>query len=70
MLLDIKSSIHSITISVEYGSLTQILDWCNKNCTGEWSFIDSPDLYSDFINIWCFVFKSEQDFVMFSLKWA
>lgn len=69
MLLDIKSSIHSVTISVEHGSLTQILDWCNKNCTSDWSFMDTSN-YNDVGNSWCFIFHNEQDFVMFSLRWT
>ena len=65
---------YRVTLKIKHGLLTQVLDWCNKNCTGDWSFMDSPDLYSDynhsdFVNNWCFIFKSNQDFVMFTLKW-
>jgi hypothetical protein len=69
MLQNINDEKYRVTLKIKHGLLTQVLDWCNKNCTGDWSFMDSSDLYSDFINSWCFIFKSKQDFVMFTLKW-
>lgn len=63
-----QDDVCSVLINIEYGSLTQYIDWCNKNCTGEWSFVDTS-IDCDTRDYWLFVFHSEQDFLMFNLRW-
>jgi hypothetical protein len=67
MLQNIKDNTCRVTISVKHGSLTNILDWCEKNCTENWYFTDPPHSY--YVDSWSFVFHSEKDFVMFNLRW-
>lgn len=68
MLQNIHDNARSALIRIEYGSLTKVLDWCNTYCTGEWSFVDTS-IDSDTRDYWLFVFHSEQDFLMFHLRW-
>lgn len=68
MSINIRNSVYSITINVKHGSLNEILNWCNKNCGGDWSFMDTTT-YEEMINSWCFIFHDEQDYMLFNLKW-
>jgi hypothetical protein len=68
MLQNIQENDCSVVIYIEYGSLTNVLDWCRTHCTDEWSFVDTS-ICSDTRDYWRFTFQSEQDFVMFHLKW-
>lgn len=70
MLQDIKTK-YNVTLDVEYGSLSKIINWCDKNCIDEWSFNDQEFYPRSTIveNFWNFKFKNEQDCIMFSLKW-
>jgi hypothetical protein len=50
------------------GKLNEVIEWCQRHCTGDWRFMDS---YNDtLINSWTFLFNSEQDYTLFLLRWA
>lgn len=51
-------------IDVPYGELQPIVDWCERNCSSEWFFMEDAN------NQWGgyeFVFESDRDFVAFLL---
>ena len=52
------------TISPEYGKLEPLIEWCKRNCQGEWRFSDYiMDLYDGYT----FLFETERDYVNFLL---
>lgn len=56
---------HRANVAVQYGELQPIVDWCERNCSGEWRFME------DINNQWNgyeFFFESEKDYVAF-LMW-
>lgn len=53
---------HKVNIEVPYGQLSQIVDWCERNCADDWRFME------DINNQWggyTFLFESERDYVAF-----
>jgi hypothetical protein len=79
MLQNIKDNTCRVTISVKHGSLTNILDWCEKNCTENWYFTDPPhSYYVDSNSRWCWqndsyctriYLRDDSESIAFSLKW-
>ncbi len=64
MSIDIPTA-HKANVAVQYGELQPIVDWCERNCTAEWRFME------DINNQWNgyeFFFESEKDYVAF-LMW-
>ena len=56
---------HRANVTTQYGELSSIVDWCERNCSGDWRFMDDPN------NQWGgydFFFESEKDYVAF-LVW-
>jgi hypothetical protein len=68
MLQNINDEKYCITLEIKHGLLTQVLDWCNKNCMGEWVFMDS-DTGDSRYPCWRFIFYNQQDIILFTLKW-
>lgn len=66
-------------LSIPFGQLRSVLDWCNRNCQGEWHYKDDSNLSSynwtkailDKTNKhnldYVFSFQSERDYVAFIL---
>lgn len=51
-------------VEVPYGKLQQIVDWCERNCSDDWRYME------DIHNQWGgfeFFFNSEKDYVAFLL---
>ena len=59
--IDIPTS-HKANLSVPYGQLQPIVEWCDRNCTGEWRYMED---HADQYNSWEFFFESERDYVAF-----
>lgn len=55
---------HKANVSVPFGELSNIVQWCENNCTGEWRFTEDID---DQWNSFRFFFESERDYVAFLL---
>lgn len=56
---------HRANIALQYGELANIVDWCERNCSSDWRFME------DVNNQWGgyeFLFESEKDYVAF-LVW-
>ena len=60
---------HKANISVQYGQLQPVLDWCERNCEGDYRYIDinNPE-HDNATGRWEFLFESEKDYVAF-LMW-
>ena len=59
-------SIHSVKIDLTYGHLQPIIDWCERNCSGEWAYwqIDPPGQDKGEYE---FYFTEEKDLVAFRI---
>jgi hypothetical protein len=53
---------NQVEIHVEFGKLRTVIDWCNNNCSGNWSWAYDEDIYS-------FIFDNESDATAFSMQW-
>lgn len=56
---------HKTNVSVAFGQLQSIVDWCERNCEGDWRYMeDINDQWHGFE----FFFESKKDYVAF-LMW-
>ena len=55
---------HKVNVSVPFGGLKKIVQWCENNCTGDWRFMEDVN---DQWNAFDFFFESERDYVAFLL---
>ncbi len=49
---------YHVDITFPFGELDSMIDWCNKNCEGDWRFGDSEKGYT-------FWFEKEKDYFKF-----
>jgi hypothetical protein len=56
---------HRANVTVNYGELKPIVEWCERNCKDEWRFMED---INDQFNGFEFFFESERDYVAF-LMW-
>lgn len=59
---------HKTNITIPFGKLESILEWCENNCESEWKFDDAQYIaaYGNMNTIsYDFYFESERDFVAF-----
>ena len=56
---------YKINLSMPWGQLKDIVEWCDRNCTNDYRFMEDPD--GDMYNSWVFFFESERDYVAFTL---
>jgi hypothetical protein len=50
---------HKVNINIPYGELQTIIDWCERNCEGEWLY--SSDITYSNVNGYVFMFDSGSD---------
>lgn len=57
-------------ISLPYGELNSIIEWCQSNCEYNWQFDFSDDMHYNDKNLpeYRFEFESEKDYITF-LVW-
>ena len=48
-----------------YGNLKKIVEWCDRNCNGDYRYMEDPNV--DMYNSWVFFFELERDYVAFTL---
>lgn len=63
MLLDINNKVE---IDIEFGKLKPLLNWCEKNCTGEWKY-NIIDPAGDMVGQYTFFFEDKNDKLNFIL---
>lgn len=56
---------HKANVTVQFGQLQPIVDWCDRNCTSDWRYMEAV---TDQWNSYEFFFESERDYVAF-LMW-
>jgi len=59
---------HKANINIPYGHLQPVLDWCERNCEGDYRFVDLVSDQDSDTGRWEFVFESDRDYVAF-LMW-
>lgn len=64
MSIDIPTA-HKANISAPFGQLQPVLDWCERNCEGDYRFIDLVGDQDSAAGHWEFLFESERDYVAF-----
>lgn len=64
MSIDIPTA-HKANINAPFGQLQPVLDWCERNCEGDYRFIDLVDGQDSDTGRWEFLFESEKDYVAF-----
>lgn len=53
-------------ISIPYGLLNETVSWCDRNCIGDWRYMEDPN--GEMYDSWVFFFEDERDYVAF-LMW-
>ena len=57
-------------ITIEYGKLQTILDWCEIHCNGKFEFdVSKLNQHNSDQPSWTFSFEDEKDYLLFVLTW-
>jgi hypothetical protein len=56
---------YKIKLSMPWGDLKDIVDWCDRNCSGDYRYTEDPN--GEMYNSWIFFFENERDYVAFTL---
>lgn len=70
MSIDIQTA-HKANIKVEFGQLTPMIEWCERNCVGDWQYSGETREHWDGNTMFYgyeFFFESDKDYVAF-LMW-
>ena len=54
---------HKIKLSMPYGQLKEIVEWCDRNCQGDYRYTEDPN--GEMYNSWVFFFELERDYIAF-----
>lgn len=64
---------HRSNLTIPFGELQKVLDWCNHNCEKDWAWSQSdtfyipPNNFNQVLNVYTFSFESDKDCVAFKL---
>ena len=61
----LPSTQNKVKINLNFGELQPVLNWCDKNCIGNYQYMEDPN--GDMYNSWIFFFENERDYVAFML---
>jgi len=57
---------HKVNIEIDFGQLSNIIDWCEKHCIGNWAF--TPKAYGgEEAGNYDFFFEDNKDYINFLL---
>jgi hypothetical protein len=60
----------NIIVSIKFGELDEVMDWCEQNCQDVWN-IETIIEYSGYQpGTYEFVFTSDSDATFFALRWS
>jgi|LakMenEpi03Aug12_release.lakeMendotaPanAssembly.Ray.scaffolds.fasta_scaffold536069_4 hypothetical protein len=59
---------HTLTVTIPFGKLGDIFDWCQHNCTGEWHFANLEVGGQD-AGHYVVSFSNENDCNFFAMRW-
>lgn len=65
-MLQKSLNLYSTEIDIEYGELNNIIQWCDDNCTSQWTFSVELDAGQN-AGVYDFSFASEKDYISFLL---
>jgi hypothetical protein len=55
---------YKVQLNIPYGELRPIVEWCDRNCSDDWRYMEDPN--GDMYNSWIFFFNTERDYVAFT----
>jgi hypothetical protein len=64
---------HQSKLTIPFGKLQSVLDWCNHNCEKDWVWTQSdtfyipPNKFNKVLYDYTFSFESEKDYLAFIL---
>ena len=64
---------HQSELTIPFGKLQSVLDWCNHNCEKDWVWTQSdtfyllPNKFNKVLYDYTFSFESERDYLAFIL---
>ena len=58
-------TIYKVCIKLSYGELQPIVEWCDRNCSEDWRYMEDPN--GEMYNSWVFLFNNEKDYIAFKL---
>jgi hypothetical protein len=64
-----STTTYNVEIIIAHGELQEVMDWCEQNCCAEWQFMVDRNHYREKWFEYLFLFDSEQDAVLFTLRW-
>ena len=56
---------YKIKLTMPWGNLKDIVEWCDRNCSGDYRYMEDPN--GNMYNSWVFFFENERDYVAFML---
>jgi hypothetical protein len=59
-----------IVVSVKYGELSEVIDWCSDHCKKDWELAEIEEFGGSANGIYHFTFIDERDALTFSLRWV
>lgn len=63
---------HQVKITIDFGKLQSVVDWCERNCEEDWGYNTISNIcveypYRIHQGEYQFYFESERDFVAFTM---
>ena len=65
-----NSNQNKIVVSVKYGDLNKVIEWCVDNCKEDWDLAEIEEFGGSTNGIYHFTFADDRDALIFSLRWA
>ena len=56
---------YNIKLSMPYGNLKKIVEWCDRNCAGDYRYMEDPN--GEMYNSWVFFFELERDYIAYTM---
>ena len=56
---------YKVKVDLPYGKLQHIVEWCERNCTSDYRYMEDPN--GNMYNGWIFFFETERDYVAFKI---
>jgi hypothetical protein len=73
MNLKVYDDVFIAHVNIPFGELQTMIDWCDRNCVGEWGYKDVYEVHEVSTNIWKpinlyqFHFLDEKDYFAFTM---
>jgi hypothetical protein len=70
MNLKVYDDVFIAHVNIPFGELQTMIDWCDRNCVGEWRYMDVYEVYNNdwkTTNFYEFHFFDEKDYFAFTM---